>query len=252
MAEQSGIIRLKGTLGGISFYKSGDGYLAREKGGVSASRIANDPAFQRTRENGAEFGRAGSSGKLLRNALQVLLQKAKDRRTVGRLTKSMLAVIKTDTVNARGLRTVPDGDMNLLKRFEFNINGKLDSTFFMPLQTNIDRTAGQITLDIEAYQPTIRLVAPAGTSHYRLSLGGAELDFEQRNFVFGQEQTAIMPYDSTEIPTATLTADLTANSTFPIVAVVGVEFFQEVSSEMYPLKNGTFNCLAITSIDNNG
>ena len=31
MAEQSGIIRLKGTIGGISFYKSGDGYLAREK-----------------------------------------------------------------------------------------------------------------------------------------------------------------------------------------------------------------------------
>ena len=59
MARQNGIIKLKGTIGDISFYKTGDGHLAREKGGIDASRIANDPAFQRTRENGAEFGTAG-------------------------------------------------------------------------------------------------------------------------------------------------------------------------------------------------
>ena len=55
MARQSSIIKLKGTIGGVTFYKSKDGYLAREKGGVDASRIKNDPAFQRTRENGSEF-----------------------------------------------------------------------------------------------------------------------------------------------------------------------------------------------------
>lgn len=61
MARQKGIIKLDGTIGDITFYKSQDGYLAREKGGVSADRIANDPNFQRTRENGQEFGRAGLS-----------------------------------------------------------------------------------------------------------------------------------------------------------------------------------------------
>ena len=50
MARQKGIIKLDGTIGGITFYKSQDGYLAREKGGVSADKIANDPNFQRTRE----------------------------------------------------------------------------------------------------------------------------------------------------------------------------------------------------------
>ena len=44
MAEQSGIIRLKGTIGGISFYKSGDGYLAREKDKNSFIRCG--PQFQ--------------------------------------------------------------------------------------------------------------------------------------------------------------------------------------------------------------
>ena len=77
MARQKGIIKLKGTIGDISFYKTSDGHLAREKGSIDASRIANDPAFQRTRENGSEFGRAGKGGKVIRNAIRVLLQNAK-------------------------------------------------------------------------------------------------------------------------------------------------------------------------------
>ncbi|MCC6760406.1 MAG: hypothetical protein IT252_04285, partial [Chitinophagaceae bacterium] len=48
MARQKGIIKLDGTIGGITFYKSQDGYLAREKGGVEGDRIANDPSFART------------------------------------------------------------------------------------------------------------------------------------------------------------------------------------------------------------
>ena len=44
MARQKGIIKLRGTIGDITFYKTQDGHLAREKGGVDASRIKNDPA----------------------------------------------------------------------------------------------------------------------------------------------------------------------------------------------------------------
>ncbi|MFB9272512.1 hypothetical protein ACFFT3_11485, partial [Lutibacter litoralis] len=97
MARQNGIIKLKGTIGGISFYKTSDGHLAREKGGVDKSRIANDPAFQRTRENGAEFGTAGKGGKLVRNAIRILLQNAKDKRVVSRLTTDLLKIVKTDS-----------------------------------------------------------------------------------------------------------------------------------------------------------
>ena len=96
MAQQKGIIKLDGTIGGITFYKSQDGYLAREKGGVSADRIANDPNFQRTRENGAEFGAAGKAGKLLRTAFRNILQNSADNRMVGRLTSEMVKVIQAD------------------------------------------------------------------------------------------------------------------------------------------------------------
>ena len=82
MARQTGIIKLKGTIGDISFYKSADGHMARAKGGIDASRMANDPAFQRTRENGSEFGRAGKGGKLIRGAVRVLFAEC-ERQTCG-------------------------------------------------------------------------------------------------------------------------------------------------------------------------
>ena len=141
MARQKGIIKLKGTIGDISFYKTQDGYLAREKGGVDAARIANDPTFQRTRENGAEFGTAGKAGKMLRIAIRSLLKNIADNRLVGRLTQEMVKVVKADTTNPRGQRNVIDGEAELLQGFEFNRNGKLGSTLFAPFVSNIDRAS---------------------------------------------------------------------------------------------------------------
>jgi hypothetical protein len=125
MAKQKGIIKLKGTLGDITFYKTQDGYLAREKGGIEASRIANDPNFQRTRENGAEFGTAGKAGKMLRNSIRALLQNVSDGRMVGRLTQEMVKVLQADVTSVRGQRNVIDGEAELLEGFEFNIRSKL-------------------------------------------------------------------------------------------------------------------------------
>jgi hypothetical protein len=69
MAKNKSLFKIEGTLDNVTFYKSADGYFVRTKGGVSKNRIMNDPAFVRTRENGSEFGRSASSGKLLRDSV---------------------------------------------------------------------------------------------------------------------------------------------------------------------------------------
>ncbi|HET8810950.1 MAG TPA: hypothetical protein VFM65_11875 [Flavobacteriaceae bacterium] len=249
MARQAGIIKLKGTIGDISFYKTSDGFLARQKGGIDGDRIANDPAFQRTRENGAEFGRAGKGGKLIRNAIRVLLRRAKDKRVTSRLTTQLLAIVKTDTVNERGLRTILNGDLNLLNGFEFNKNGKLGSTLFAPYSNAIDRVTGEVSVDLDVFEPLLRINAPGGTTHFSIGMGGAELDFENETHVFETAQTNILPYDNAPTTAINLLAALTPNSTLPIIGVLGVEFFQEVNGQMYPLKNGSFNALAVVGID---
>ena len=249
MAKQTGIIKLKGTIGGISFYKTTDGHLAREKGGVDASRIANDPAFVRTRENGSEFGRAGKGGKVLRNAIRILLQNAKDKRVVSRLTKDLLAIIKTDTTNERGLRTLTDGDMNLLLGFEFNLNGKLGTTLFTPYVSAFDRVAGEATLHLAPFSPTFRIAAPTGTTHFKVVMGITELDFTNEASVFENDETAILPYTAADTAAITLTASVTANSTVDVVQVLGIEFYQEVNGQMYELKNGAYNALSVVTVD---
>lgn len=249
MAKQAGIIKLKGTIDDISFYKTADGHMARAKGGIDRAKILNDPAFQRTRENGSEFGTAGKGGKLIRTSVRHLLQHAKDRRVVGRLTKELLAIIKTDPINNRGERTIENGVMEMLKGFNFNSNAPLGTTIYMAHQSAFDRVTGDATASIEAYNPNIRIVAPGGTTHFRLSLGAAELDFQNMQFQYAADDTAILPYDSTEVPATVLTASLTPNSSLPVILVVCVEFFQLVNGEYYPLKNGANNALEVVQVD---
>jgi hypothetical protein len=249
MAKQTGIIKLKGTIGGISFYKTSDGHLAREKGGVDKSRIQNDPAFQRTRENGAEFGRAGKGGKVLRNAIRVLLQNAKDKRVVSRLTKDLVAITKTNTINARGQRTLQDGNLNLLENFDFNLNGKLGATLFAIYTKTFDRVTGEATLSMDPFSPTIRVAAPTGTTHFKIVMGTTELDFVNEVSVFESDETAILPYSAVPTSPVALTATMTANSVLPVLQVLGIEFYQEVNGQMYALKNGAYNALAVVIVD---
>ncbi|QAA80847.1 hypothetical protein EI546_03485 [Aequorivita sp. H23M31] len=249
MARQKGIIKLKGTIGDISFYKTTDGHLAREKGGVEKDRIMSDPAFQRTRENGSEFGRAGKGGKLIRNAIRILLQNAKDKRVTSRLTKELVTVVKSDPMNERGQRTIQDGNLGLIKGFDFNIRGKLGTTLFAPFLVAYDRATGDVTADLDAFSPIIRIAAPGGTTHFKLVMGAAELDFVNESFIVDMKDSGILHYTAPDIAPLSLAGVLTPNSTLPVIVVLGVEFYQEVNGEMYPLKNGAFNALAVVLTD---
>jgi hypothetical protein len=248
MAQQKGILPLRGTIGNINFYKSKDGYLAREKGGVDAQRIATDPAFQRTRENGAEFGRAGKAGKLLRTTLRALLQNASDSKMVSRLTREMVKVVQADLTNPRGLRNVIDGEAELLLGFEFNSNAKLSTTLFAPLSPVLNRVSGELSATFPSFIPANMVQAPAGTTHFKINTAGAEIDFEQQAYVVQTNSTPVLPWNNTATAPINLVNQVTANSTHPLFLAVGIEFFQEVNGSMYPLKNGAFNALSLAAV----
>ncbi len=41
---------------------------------------------------------------------------------------------------------------------------------------------------------------------------------------------------------------VTADSAKPLFRALGVEYYQEVNGQMYPLKNGSFNPLALVTV----
>jgi hypothetical protein len=248
MAKQNGIIPLKGTIGNITFYKTKAGYLAREKSGIDANRIATDPAFVRTRENGAEFGRAGKAGKLLRTALRAVLLNAGDSYMASRLTGAMVKVVQADATNVRGERNVIDGEAELLKGFEFNSAARLGSTLYAPFTSTIDRAAGTLTVDIPPFVPVNMVACPAGATHFKILAAGAEIDFEAETFVNGNAASAELPIDATATAMLNLAVNVTAGSTKPLLLALGVEFYQQVNGVLYSLKNGAYNALALVDI----
>ncbi len=249
MAQQKGILPLKGTIGNINFYKTKDGYLAREKTSVNKERIANDPAFARTRENGAEFGRAGAAGKVLRTALRSLLLNTADSRMLSRLTREMMKVIQADAVNERGLRNVIDGEAELLEGFDFNANSKLSTSLFAPFTSTINRVSGELGISIPPFIPLNMLAAPSGATHFKLVSAGVEIDFENKTYVVAIADSGSLPINSAATAALNISHQVTANSTKPLFLVLGIEFYQEVNGNQYSLKNGAFNALSLVKVE---
>lgn len=248
MAKQNGIIKIKGTIGDLTFYRSKDGHLVRENNPITAERIASDPAFIRTRENGQEFGRAGKAGKILRDAIKPLLQLAQDRLVVSRLTKAMMKVVKADATSTRGKRNVIDGELELLLGFDFNLDAKFSATLYAPSTATIDRVTGDAVFTVPSFKPSVMIAAPGGATHFKIVSMAAEIDFEKMLYVAHSQTTAALPWDENATAIITQTHSLPANSTHPLILLAGVQFLQQVNNELYPLKNGAFNALNMVQI----
>ncbi len=248
MAKQKGIIKLEGTIGDITFFKTADGYLARENAPVTAQQIATDPAFQRTRENNAEFAKAGKAAGLLRNAIRPVLQTAKDSRVTARLLAEFIRVIKADATSARGQRNVIDGETELLQGFNFNSNAPMGSTLYAPYTATIDRAAGQLSVAVPPFIPAQMIVAPAGTTHFKLLASAAAINFEQEEFEAGAEESAVLPLNELATAAINLACTVTPNSTHPLFLVFGIQFYQQVNGSYYSLKDGSFNSLQMVKV----
>lgn len=249
MAKQKSIIKLEGTIGDISFYKSRNGYLAREKTSLDAERIATDPKFRRTRENGAEFGRAGAAGKVLRRAFKELIHVAHDKRLANRLTREMIKVIQADAVSVRGMRNVLDGELELLTGFNFNIHSTLDTVAAMDYEADIDRVSGVFLVTIPVFDPKLSIKGPAGTTHYRLVMGASSIDFETGISVNGQTATDYLGIEEATTEPLTLEVSLTPDSTHPLLMTMGIFFYQELNGVYYPLNSDAYNALSLVKVN---
>jgi hypothetical protein len=167
---------------------------------------------------------------------------------VSRLTQAMVKVIQADVISERGLRNVIDGEAELLSGFEFNIRGKLGASLFAPYVGVIDRASGVISVDIDPFVPANMIAAPGGTTHFKIISAGAEIDFEAETFIETHSETDILPWNQTTTAAINHVNTVTADSTKPLFLALGLEFYQEVNGQMYPLKNGAYNPLALVSV----
>jgi hypothetical protein len=248
MARQTGLLKIKGTLDNVTFYKSKDGHIAKMKTSVDAARIANDPAFARTRENGKEFGSSASAGKLLRDSLRNITVNVSGTNNVARITKLMTQIKNMDTTSARGQRTVSVGIANaaakaLLKGFEFNSGAMLGSILYKPY--TLAPATGVIS--IAGFAPATDLTWPPSATHVSITGGYGNINFATSVVDF--KLTNIVNVANTNVATnVALTPTAVPSGTGTKVFLLKLEYFQLINGVQYPLKNGAFNALKIIEV----
>jgi len=128
----------------------------------------------------------------------------------------------------------------LLKGFNFNINAVLGAVLYKPYV--VAPATGVIT--IAGLVPATDIAFPTGATHMSVSGAMANINFA----------TGVVDVKLTNVTNLAVTAASTAVTLTPTALPVGtgtklfllkVEFFQMVNAVQYPLKNGSYNALAI-------
>tara|TARA_R110000868_G_scaffold145208_1_gene365346 strand:- start:357 stop:1106 length:750 start_codon:yes stop_codon:yes gene_type:complete len=245
MAKLKSLIKIEGTLDGMTFYKGKDGYLVRTKGGVSKNRIENDPAFIRTRENGSEFGQTAKSGKLFRKALTPMLADVKDSTLTARMMKLLSQIKNFDRTSVRGSRNVANGmttaeGNTFLKGFDFNSNAQLNSVLLADYQLNT--TTGDVS--ITDLNPLQQLNTPSGATHASVMSAVLRIDFATSEKDLQVSPMVNFPINGTPV-TINAAPDSVPEGTGKIMFVLKISFFQEINGIQYTLNNGAYNTLHI-------
>lgn len=259
MSKQIGLIKLKGNIGGISFYRSGGEDLAKTANGPSKEKILNDPAFVRTRENNTEFGASATAAKALRLALVTAIQTMGDPRLTSRLTK-LFKEINLRGIGVRGQRPITlSANRTMLENLDFNGAVSFSSIFNAPFTFTNNATRLQGTITIPAFLPSSFIQAPSGATHFRLLQAiGVVSDYVYNpttlhydptdpliNTLSAVNYSAVTPLSSAVPVNFTLVANLpgtpTMTATASVVQCLGIEFFQRIGTTDYLLAQD--NCM---------
>ncbi|MDP4266786.1 MAG: hypothetical protein Q8880_05075 [Bacteroidota bacterium] len=261
MSKQVSIIKLKGTIDGITFYQRAGQYFARKATSLDKNRIASDPNFVRTRENDNEFGGCASVTKSFRRGFAEMITSMPDMFVTGRLVKLFKEInILADGV--RGERPVNLSEhKEMIEGFEFNDKTRFSGIFTAPftVAASADRTSS--TLNVVAFNPANYVKAPKGATHFRLINYIAVLSDFQANATskkyypvdaLNDTLNAVtfsdyFPVDVNIPAPTTVVATLPGAPVLPanvsVLNAVGIEFYQEINLKYYLFAQD--NCMLI-------
>ena len=242
------LFEIEATLGEVNFYRKDGELRVRRVGRVSGQRIRTEKAFQRTRENNAEFKMAAHAGKQIRQSIAQLVKKGKDSKVSSRMLSILFKIKALDTTSLRGERNVrkglslPEGRA-LLDGFEFNVRSQMGDI----LEYGIVPDTANDSIDKSQFAPIVLLQDEANdATHVTMSYMTAAFDLETGLNTKGEVASVNLPMDA-EGDINPLVSSLTDYNGFK-VHVVLIEFFQEVNGQQYPLYNGKYNMCKILEV----
>jgi hypothetical protein len=186
MAEQEEMMSFSGSLGNTTGYKRGKKYFKRKKTG------SYQPPVESLKSAG-EFGKASKASALLRKAFKAyfLLPFIPDLHS--RLSKVCAEVIRSGPIALKGKRQLFEGDLDLLKKFEFNIHRKFDSLSDL----SIDVIINQDLITISVLPFTIDYHDSLINSRAKIMIGFAWFNFAAQTFKVINSNPIYLPVEET-------------------------------------------------------
>ncbi len=229
MAKNQGIVRLRGSIDGVTYTEGLNGRLSRSKSSLNKSKMDANPKYDTLRLLQSELGAFSKFGSLLRSGIKPELARIKPYRGVQRLNKVLNQLKNEDTENRMGQRVVttclktPRGKW-MLTGFDFY--GKTSVYSLLAKEFTINTATG--TASIFDFVPMYDVIAPKSATHVSLRLIAMCLDENDMAVVAHRSEELYLPLTDAEL-------DLTLTPSSPIVAttfcfyVVQVVFYNEIN-----------------------
>lgn len=254
MAKQKGLIRIKGSLGDLTFYQKEGGDFVRKSSGVSKDKVLHDPAFQRTRENMSEFGAAAKAAKSFRNGFIQQAMRYGDKKLHNRIMKQMHAICKSGS-GTRGKRSIQLlGNENQLLGFAFREGKGFNNVVLFDVAVTANANRNEVTCTIPDIVPQTNIQAPSNATHFKIEL--AIVSWSHKGYSTASKQyedlapslagiaadktTSFIPLGAAAIGAVTTlnvplpnTPTMTTNAA--LVAAIGITFYSLEGTVYYPL-----------------
>ncbi|HMJ48102.1 MAG TPA: hypothetical protein VK498_12285 [Ferruginibacter sp.] len=158
----------------------------------------------------------------------------------------MMKVIQSDPVNPRGERMIMNGDLGILKNFEFNANSSLSEICKFNFDTEIK--GGIAKIHINDFIPDYAIKPSPGRTHFMLHSLDTEINFKDKSFNSSSNHTELFKLGDQKIQACDLEHQYNPGTTNPVFILLGITFFQYVNGDYYPFSNNSYNSLRIIDV----
>ena len=266
ISKQTGVIKLKGTLAGITFYHSRGQDYAKQSGGPSKERIAKDPAFARTRENNKEFSGISLLSKSFRTTFMLSTQDKCDN-SMGQRASGILREMLYKNTGIRGQRSIQlSANKTMFEGFAFDAGKEFSQKFLAPFTLTPNAGRNQCDIVVPNFLPASCINAPCGATYFRLvATLGVVSDFVYNASTFRYEPSDIAlnqlsntVYSATTSLTAKNPVSFTLSTVLPgtpapvltatssVILCLGIEFFQRIGTIDYIFNSE--NCMKVIKV----
>lgn len=264
MSQYSSLFKVRGNLGGANWYKKDGKIRVREITGVDAERFKSDDAFKKTRLHNQEWGAALKLAHEWRRSMPAIAKLFADRSFSARAGGALFRMLQAGPGNwgERNIEVV--SNRQHLRSLELNQADSFRSRCGATFSLTPNGARNEVTLTMPVFDPGLYLTIPASARFFRITLGAYALSDMNWNNATGLYElvnpalsplvdlqvSAALPVDTMLGAPVSLTAILPGAPAVPatagLIAMVGIEFLNQINGNYYRLESG--NCMVIADI----